>query len=241
MPTGSTSIATGTRSTCGVSEYLARMPEIWYVKKAIVARVDSGRPIHLMINLHNTETNEYLATMAGDAASRAIVTALSDRLVRGDVVPAAPRAGLRRAARWVGQRAPSGEGDPDPPDGAAHRQGSARPASHRPSRTACISANSSSRSWRRRRSLDSPPHPTPLPVGARASASSLRHAFAAWRSRPPSPSPHRGEGARRADEGSGGITSTPPRKLSRAGPPRHGDRRPARCPPRACVGPLHPP
>jgi hypothetical protein len=62
--------------------YLAQMPEIWYVKKAIVSRVESGRPIHLMINLHNTETAEYLATMAADDASRKIVTALSDRLVR---------------------------------------------------------------------------------------------------------------------------------------------------------------
>jgi hypothetical protein len=62
--------------------YLAQMPEIWYVKKAIVSRVESGRPIHLMINLHNTETGEYLSTMAGDEASRAIVAALSDRLVR---------------------------------------------------------------------------------------------------------------------------------------------------------------
>ena len=182
-------------------EYLARMPEIWYVKKAIVAHVDSGRPIHLMINLHNTETDEYLATMAGDAASRAIVDRAERSARAGDDLPAAPRAGLRRASRWVGQRAPSGEGDPHPPDGAAHRQGPANRPRSRPSRTACASANSSSRSWRRRRSLDSPPHPTPLPVGARASAFSLRHAFAAWRSRPPSPSPHRGEGARRADEG----------------------------------------
>jgi Zinc carboxypeptidase/Cytosolic carboxypeptidase N-terminal domain len=62
--------------------YLAQMPEIWYVKKAIASRVDSGRPIHLMINLHNTETGEYLSTEAGDEASRAVVTALSDRLVR---------------------------------------------------------------------------------------------------------------------------------------------------------------
>jgi hypothetical protein len=63
-------------------QYLAQMPEIWYTKKAIVSRIDSGRPIHLMLNLHNTETNEYLSTRAGDAASRAIVNALSDRLVR---------------------------------------------------------------------------------------------------------------------------------------------------------------
>lgn len=62
--------------------YLARMPEIWYVKKAIVDRVDSGRPIDLLVNLHNTETGEYLSTMAGDAGSRAIVGRLSDSLVR---------------------------------------------------------------------------------------------------------------------------------------------------------------
>jgi hypothetical protein len=61
--------------------YLAMMPEIWYVKKAIVAHVDSGRPIHLMINLHNTETGEYLSTRAADEASRAIVNRLSDRLI----------------------------------------------------------------------------------------------------------------------------------------------------------------
>lgn len=62
--------------------FLAQMPEIWYVKKAIASRVNSGRPIHLMINLHNTETAEYLSTMASDEASRAIVAALSDRLMR---------------------------------------------------------------------------------------------------------------------------------------------------------------
>jgi hypothetical protein len=61
---------------------LARMSEIWYVKKAICNYVDSGRKIHLMINLHNTETAEYLSTMAGDDASRALVRKLSDRLVR---------------------------------------------------------------------------------------------------------------------------------------------------------------
>ncbi len=61
--------------------FLARMPEIWYVKKAIASRVASGRKIHLMINLHNTETSEYLSTRAGDEASRVLVGKLSDRLV----------------------------------------------------------------------------------------------------------------------------------------------------------------
>ena len=62
--------------------YLARMPEIWYVKKSIASRVDAGRKIHLMLNLHNTETGEYLSTRAADEASHAVVGKLSDRLVR---------------------------------------------------------------------------------------------------------------------------------------------------------------
>ncbi len=63
-------------------QYLARMPEIWYVKKAIASHVASGRKIPLMINLHNTETSEYLSTRAKDEASRALIGKLSDRLVR---------------------------------------------------------------------------------------------------------------------------------------------------------------
>lgn len=61
---------------------LARMPEIWYVKRSIYAHVDSGRKIDLLLNLHNTETGEYLQTMAGDEASRRLVGSLSDRLIR---------------------------------------------------------------------------------------------------------------------------------------------------------------
>jgi hypothetical protein len=61
--------------------FLAQMPEIWYVKKAIASHVASGRKIQLMLNLHNTETSEYLSTRAGDQASRAIVGKLSDRLI----------------------------------------------------------------------------------------------------------------------------------------------------------------
>ena len=62
--------------------FLTRMPEIWYVKKAIASHLASGRKIDLMINLHNTETSEYLSTRARDEASRAVVCKLSDRLVR---------------------------------------------------------------------------------------------------------------------------------------------------------------
>jgi hypothetical protein len=62
--------------------FLTLMPEIWYVKKAIRSQVESGRKIRLMVNMHNTETAEYLQTMADDDASRKLVTTLSDRLIR---------------------------------------------------------------------------------------------------------------------------------------------------------------
>ncbi|MGV3724710.1 MAG: M14-type cytosolic carboxypeptidase [Actinomycetota bacterium] len=60
-------------------EHLARMPEIWYVKKALYAQADSGRPIDLMLNMHNTETAEYIDTLADDPASRALV----ERFLKG--------------------------------------------------------------------------------------------------------------------------------------------------------------
>ncbi|WP_406694164.1 M14-type cytosolic carboxypeptidase [Singulisphaera sp. Ch08] len=61
---------------------LRLMPEIWYVKKAISSYVDTGRTIDLMVNLHNTETGEYIQTHAGDDAARARVVKFSDRLIQ---------------------------------------------------------------------------------------------------------------------------------------------------------------
>jgi hypothetical protein len=46
-------------------DMLRLMPEIWYTKKAIAAQM-SRQPIDLMVNLHNTETGEYLATSVDD-------------------------------------------------------------------------------------------------------------------------------------------------------------------------------
>src|SRR5262249_20440082 len=43
-------------------QWLQKMPEIWYVKKAIVA-ANGRRPIDLVVNLHNNDTNEYCETM----------------------------------------------------------------------------------------------------------------------------------------------------------------------------------
>lgn len=46
----------------GGRTWLQRNPEIWYVKKALLAQ-HTQQPIDLALNLHNTETNEYLETM----------------------------------------------------------------------------------------------------------------------------------------------------------------------------------
>lgn len=43
--------------------WLERLPEIWYVKKALLEQ-QTRRPIDLALNLHNTETGEYVDTMA---------------------------------------------------------------------------------------------------------------------------------------------------------------------------------
>ncbi|MGI8782187.1 MAG: M14-type cytosolic carboxypeptidase [Acidobacteriota bacterium] len=59
---------------------LERMPEIWYVKKAILGWVDSGRKIDLMINLHNTETSEFLETQAADEPTLKMMQGLHEDL-----------------------------------------------------------------------------------------------------------------------------------------------------------------
>lgn len=46
-------------------EYLRLMPEIWYTKKAILACMTEHR-IDLLVNLHNTETAEYMDTEVSD-------------------------------------------------------------------------------------------------------------------------------------------------------------------------------
>lgn len=60
--------------------WLKLMPEIWYVKQAILA-AHARQPIDLMVNLHNTETAEYLDTMVDDEAGQAKFQQLFTRLV----------------------------------------------------------------------------------------------------------------------------------------------------------------
>ncbi len=60
--------------------WLKLMPEIWYVKKAILA-AHASQPIDLLVNMHNTETAEYLDTMVDDEAGQAKLQRLFTRLV----------------------------------------------------------------------------------------------------------------------------------------------------------------
>jgi hypothetical protein len=61
--------------------YLELMPEVWYFKKAILDHVARGGRIDLMLNMHNTETGEYVATQADDMASLTKMNVMYDRLL----------------------------------------------------------------------------------------------------------------------------------------------------------------
>jgi hypothetical protein len=61
--------------------FLERMPEVWYFKKAILSHVGCGGRIDLMLNMHNTETGEYIATQADDMDSLTKMNVMYDRLV----------------------------------------------------------------------------------------------------------------------------------------------------------------
>jgi hypothetical protein len=53
-------------------QWLSKMPEIWYTKKAILAQ-QARRPIDLLVNFHNDETNEYMETMVEDGPTLALM------------------------------------------------------------------------------------------------------------------------------------------------------------------------
>jgi hypothetical protein len=61
--------------------YLELMPEVWYFKKTILSHVARGGHIDLMLNMHNTETGEYVATQADDSQSLAKMNVMYDRLL----------------------------------------------------------------------------------------------------------------------------------------------------------------
>jgi hypothetical protein len=61
-------------------EVLMHMPEIWYVKKAIVACAASSGGIDLLLNLHNDENSEYIDTEVTNGKAREILERLSSHL-----------------------------------------------------------------------------------------------------------------------------------------------------------------
>jgi hypothetical protein len=82
--------------------YLEMMPEVWYFKKAILNHVARGGRIDLMLNMHNTETGEYVATQADDAQSLARMTAMYDRLLAGTSFDPSQPQKLRTSERASG-------------------------------------------------------------------------------------------------------------------------------------------
>lgn len=59
--------------------FLGQMPEIWYTKRAILAQMRE-KPIALMINMHNTETGEFLDAQVDDPAVQKTMQRLFDHL-----------------------------------------------------------------------------------------------------------------------------------------------------------------
>lgn len=61
-------------------DFFDRMPEIWYVKKAVFGYVDAGRKIDLMLNLHNEESGEHLDTQADGEPAMKLMRRFFDAL-----------------------------------------------------------------------------------------------------------------------------------------------------------------
>jgi hypothetical protein len=61
-------------------EFLHQMPEIWYVKKAVLGCIEAGRRIDLMLNMHNEESGEHLDTQVDDVATQKLMQRFYDAL-----------------------------------------------------------------------------------------------------------------------------------------------------------------
>jgi hypothetical protein len=81
---------------------LELMPEVWYFKKAILNHVARGGRIDLMLNLHNTETGEYVATQADDERSLVKMNVMYDRLLAATSFDPSPPQKLRASERASG-------------------------------------------------------------------------------------------------------------------------------------------
>jgi len=74
--------------------WLERNPEIWYVKKALLAQ-HAQQPIAIALNLHNTEMNEYVDTMVNTEPPQAVMHRFFERLVATTSFDPSPPARLR--------------------------------------------------------------------------------------------------------------------------------------------------
>ena len=82
--------------------WLQRNPEIWYVKKAILAQ-HAQQPIAFGLNLHNTEMNEYLETMVDADPLQAMLHRFFERAVATTVFdPSRPKLTLSVAGAGPG-------------------------------------------------------------------------------------------------------------------------------------------
>jgi hypothetical protein len=88
-------------------DVLQRMPEIWYVKKALFAYLDSGGKIDLLLNMHNDEMPEYIESPvtddAGERAFRQLFSLLTERTTFDPGSPLRLRARPDRTTNWLYQ------------------------------------------------------------------------------------------------------------------------------------------
>jgi len=82
--------------------FLELMPEVWYFKKAVLSHVARGGRIDLMLNMHNTETGEYVATQADDEQSLAKMNLMYERLLAATIFDPSPPQKLRTSERASG-------------------------------------------------------------------------------------------------------------------------------------------
>jgi hypothetical protein len=93
--------------------WLSQLPEVWHAKNAIVFSHSQNLPIDLLVNMHNTETAEYIETCIDEEAASAPLIRLFEGLcARTDFAPSHPRinfvptSGGTANDLWISHRIP---------------------------------------------------------------------------------------------------------------------------------------
>ena len=72
--------------------WLSRLPEVWHAKTAITKFHEREHPVELMINIHNTETAEYMESCVDEEReSAALIRVFQGLVARTDFAPTRPR------------------------------------------------------------------------------------------------------------------------------------------------------